>query len=145
MPRTPITLRLDPETLAALDSLAERLTADPRARALGYGGRITRQDAARYALQAGLEAVGTPAAEPAPTPPPSKPKRTRAPNPAPAAGDADPELAAAFAALDARGMTLQAVADALGTALSSVSRWRSGGRKPRAAARSKILELASVE
>ncbi|MCA9545880.1 MAG: hypothetical protein KC613_15860 [Myxococcales bacterium] len=132
--------------MAALDSLAERLTADPRTRALGYGGRITRQDAARYALQAGLEAVGMPAAEPAPTPPPSKPKRTRAPNPAPAAaaGD-DPELAAAFAALEARGVTLQAVADTLGTALSSVSRWRSGGRKPRAAARSKILELAGAE
>lgn len=144
MPRTPITLRLDPETLAALDALAADLAADPRARALAYGGRVTRQDAARYALQRGLEAVGVPA-EPAPDERP-RPKRTRKPAPSAkpeADADAeDPELAAAFVELESRLGTLQAIADKLEVDLSSVSRWRSGGRKPRPKARAQILELA---
>ena len=143
MPRTPITLRLDPETLAALDALAADLAADPRARALAYGGRVTRQDAARYALQRGLEAVGQPAAAPAPDERP-RPKRTRKPAPSakPEADAEDPELAAAFVVLESRLGTLQAIADKLDVDLSSVSRWRSGGRKPRPKARAQILELA---
>jgi hypothetical protein len=60
-----VTLRLSPLMLAALDDLAERLSADP---VRGAGRPVSRQSAGRMALEAGIRTM-IDASQPAPASP----------------------------------------------------------------------------
>ncbi len=57
----PVSIRLEPEALARADVLAELLTAglsaDPLARVVARGGRLTRHAVLRLAVLRGLDAL----------------------------------------------------------------------------------------